>query len=501
MKYAAAALTVLTLLAGGTSCKDNFEQPPVVIPEGGIGNGDWDNPLTAYQAMLGTQIEGKSTVWVTGYIVGWIDTSAGNRVMFTTPAEIDTNMAIAMDPEETDPDKCVSVQLPSGSVRSALNLSANPGNKGKMVTIKGTTGERYCGIYGVKSVSAFNWGDKGIYEEPIEPVVPVGQLYCDFDKSSEIGYYTDRGWTNAMERGALSGWYIRSYSGNNYATVSATNGTQFGGPYVNWLITPPVDMDQMETKTLTFRTQGAYGHDDSSLEVYALTTNDQANTVAVKLDAAICTPNPDGATPVYSDWKGSGKVDLSQFTGIIYIGFKYTAAKGGMGFCSTYCVDDVNVGDAPTEDVVDPSEQVKYRKATAVESGKEYLIVSDGKVAAPLTGNYGYISVRSAEETDGVITMNNNECSFTFTSSGEGFTICQSDGRYLLLTGTYNSFNVSADRDAEGTVFTVAPQTDGTFIITNVLKNKSIQFSTQFGNFGCYADKTGNYPVLYQRID
>ena len=500
-KYALMALTAMSVLTVGTSCKNDFEQPPIVIPEGGIGNGDWDNPLTAYQAQLGTEVEGKSTVWVTGYIVGWIDTSAGNKIMFTTPAEVDTNIAIAMTPDETDPDNCASVQLPSGAVRTALNLASHPDNQGKLVTIKGTTGDKYCGVYGVKSVSAYNWGDKGIYEEPIEPVVPVGQLYCNFDKSGEIGYYTDRGWTNAMERGALSGWYLRSFDNNNYATVSATNGTQFGGPYINWLITPPVDMDMMETKTLTFRTQGAYGHDDSKLEIFVLTSNDPSKGNPVQLEAEICTPNPDGASPVYSDWKQSGTVDLSQFTGIIYIGFKYTAEKGGMGYCSTYCVDDINIGDAPTEEVVDPSLAVTYRKATSVTAGKEYIMVAAGKVAVPLSKNYGYLSVQDVTEENGEIKVNNGDLSFTFVADGTDFKIQQPDGRYLYLTGTYNSFNVSAEASEAGTTFSVAPQSDGTFIITNLLMNKTIQFSQSFNSFGCYSDKGGDYPTLYEKID
>ena len=52
------------------------------------------------------------------------------------------------------------MQLPSGAVRSALNLAGNPGNLGKQVTLKGNI-EKYFGVAGFKSTSAYTWGPKG----------------------------------------------------------------------------------------------------------------------------------------------------------------------------------------------------------------------------------------------------------------------------------------------------------------------------------------------------
>lgn len=353
-KTATYVLMLLAMLTGLASCTGDYAQPPVVLPEGGIGNGDWDKPMTAYQAHLGSTIEGRTNVWVTGYIVGWIDVNISNvlkaeTAKFTVPAGVNTNILIAATPDEDNWEKCVPVQLPSGGVRDALNLASHPDNLGRQVTLKGQTGSKYCSAYGVRSVVDFNWGAEGKYEEPIEPVKPEAQLYCDFEKG-DMAYYTERGWGNISTQGGLSGWYTRDFQGNTYATVSATGGNQFGGPYVEWLVTPPVNMDAMAVKTLTFRTQGAYGHDGCSLKVYVLDSDNPAKAKATELtEAQICTPQPDGASPVYSDWKDSGRVDISAFSGTVYIGFCYTAENGGKGFCSTYCVDDINIGDAPTK--------------------------------------------------------------------------------------------------------------------------------------------------------
>jgi len=206
-KYIAAAATFAALTL--TACTGDYAQPPVPVPEGGIesiGNGDWDKPLSIYQARIGsivtetvvsedtgeTYSHERPESWVTGYIVGWIDIDVSNvmkeeTARFDLPSTVVTNIIMAADPDETDWTKCISVQLPSGKVRSALNLKDNPGNKGREVTIYGTTGEKYCSVYGVRSVSDFNFGPVGKEpkpEPPTGPVVPDGKL--TFRKAASI---------------------------------------------------------------------------------------------------------------------------------------------------------------------------------------------------------------------------------------------------------------------------------------------------------------------------
>lgn len=172
------SMLVLMALSLG-SCNDDLSQPPVNLPEGGVGTGEWDNPMTAYQASLGSINEKLGeVVWVRGYIVGFVDTNVGNvlkdeTAAFTVPATVKTNILIAMDPKERDWTKCVPVQLPSGDVRNALNLGDHPENQGKEVCIYGQTGSKYCSAYGVRSVSDFNWGKEGIEPDP-NFVLPMG---------------------------------------------------------------------------------------------------------------------------------------------------------------------------------------------------------------------------------------------------------------------------------------------------------------------------------------
>ena len=103
--------------------------------------------------------------WITGYIVGWADMSSvyyinAETSRFTVPATANTNMLIAATPDVTDYTKCLGIQLPSGTVRDALNLQSNPGNLGKKVTLYGDIC-KYSGVPGMRNASKYVLGDGG----------------------------------------------------------------------------------------------------------------------------------------------------------------------------------------------------------------------------------------------------------------------------------------------------------------------------------------------------
>lgn len=141
-----------------------------------------------------------------------------------------------------------------------------------------------------------------------------------------------------------------------------------------------------------------------------------------------------------------------------------------------------------------------YKKATSVETGMTYIMVANNegalKMATNVTGNYGYLQVEGVTEVNGEVSYANNSGEFTFTNTDNGYTIKQADSRYLYQTGTYNSFNVTAE-PTEGELWTVEPQGDGTFKITNINVQKFIQFDPQYTSYGSYSDQRGILPSLY----
>jgi hypothetical protein len=54
-----------------------------------------------------------------------------------------------------DKDACLSVQLPSGSLRNALNLVDNPDLLGRKICLKGDIVEAYYGIPGIKNLTEY----------------------------------------------------------------------------------------------------------------------------------------------------------------------------------------------------------------------------------------------------------------------------------------------------------------------------------------------------------
>nr|WP_033541281.1 DUF6359 domain-containing protein [Planococcus sp. CAU13] len=101
---------------------------------------------------------------VNGYIVG--AAVSGTNYDQEAPFSIATNIGLADSPDETDPAKILPVQLPSGAVRTGLNLVDNPANFKAEVNITGTL-SAYFSVPGLRNASAFEIISGG--EEPPAP--------------------------------------------------------------------------------------------------------------------------------------------------------------------------------------------------------------------------------------------------------------------------------------------------------------------------------------------
>ena len=140
-----------------------------------------------------------------------------------------------------------------------------------------------------------------------------------------------------------------------------------------------------------------------------------------------------------------------------------------------------------------------FEKVTEFAAG-QYLIHADGFAATALgeTLNYGYLP-QFAVAANGNFIETNAFYAFTFTAVEGGYTIQDTFGRYVYMTGSYDSFNVAAEMPAEGAVWTVAiDETTGEATITNVAKSKYIQYSSQYKSYGSYVDAKGTKPSLYK---
>ena len=168
------------------------------------GQGTLESPFTADDVIT---LNGSKTgtYYVEAYIVGQIaGKSLTDNAEFTAPFSgstnddgsvnpYNTNLLIASAAGATDVAKCVPVQLPSGALRSGLNLVENPDMLGQKILIYGSL-EKYFGAPGIKSPSYALVGDKkfGIdpsveQKEPEAKVVTV-QEFIDAPESTEVYY-------------------------------------------------------------------------------------------------------------------------------------------------------------------------------------------------------------------------------------------------------------------------------------------------------------------------
>ena len=125
------------------------------------------------------------TATVEGYIVGSTVSGSGGKATYSHTAPFTftaagTNLAIADSPTETNPSKILPVQLPSGSVRTELNLKDHPENLGKKIQITGTLGA-YFSVPGLQSAKGFTFIEEtnptkvqAVSATPKEGMVPQG---------------------------------------------------------------------------------------------------------------------------------------------------------------------------------------------------------------------------------------------------------------------------------------------------------------------------------------
>lgn len=297
--------------------------------------GQQEDPYTVAEA-IAEQGTGKAG-WVEGYIVGSVkagvtDIDSNDDIIWGADAEMDNTLVIASDTNVKDINQCLVLTLPQGSsLRANGNLVDNPGNYLKVIKVTGTF-DSYLGTNGLLN----NNGSASDYEiEDVTPGTTPAEAVTKIDETFNNSTNIPTGWTELKVKGNKA-WYIASFSGNNYASMTGYKGT---APFESWLITPAINASQLAEKVMSFESQvNGYGSTTSKLEVYVLTSDDPSTATLTKLNPTLPTAPDSG----YSSWVSSGSIDLSSFSGIIYIGFCYSATTDAN--YATWCIDNVLVG-------------------------------------------------------------------------------------------------------------------------------------------------------------
>ncbi|MDD5507689.1 MAG: DUF5689 domain-containing protein [Bacteroidales bacterium] len=165
----------------------------------------------------------------------------------------------------------------------------------------------------------------------------VTSINEDFETQSNDMDISLSGWLNEATIGSRL-WRAKEFDSNVYA-----QGTSFNSNEENecWLITPPIDLDAMNNPKLTFESAQAYWTHDG-LSVWISTDFNGVNIVGATWTELNCILA--GQTDPEHGWIFSGVIDLSDFSGNAYVGFKYHG-NGNTGLTSSYRVDNVKLYD------------------------------------------------------------------------------------------------------------------------------------------------------------
>ena len=127
-----------------------------------VGDGTEANPYSVQDVKkLNNSLGSTTKYWVSGYILGTITKGDGTNITeatLTSPFTANSNIVLADAAGETDLTKMIGVQLPSGLVRTALNLVDNATNLGESVKVYGNLQGYFSGTPGVINTSDYRIG-------------------------------------------------------------------------------------------------------------------------------------------------------------------------------------------------------------------------------------------------------------------------------------------------------------------------------------------------------
>lgn len=276
-----------------------LDEPSTDPGNGGEGDGTSAKPYSVAQAKLK---QGETGKWVTGYIVGFINTSSSPYTYtYSASGAIASNLLLADSPTETADGNCVPVQLSYGTdPRTALNLLDNPAKLGTQVSVQGSL-EAYFSVPGIKSLTAYALGGTGTGGSDPDPE-PGTTIYSE-TFATGLG-----GFTGVSVSGAQV-WEHKTYSGSGYANMSGFADSR-SNANEDWLISPAINLSAVSAATVSFK------HAINKGLVANLTTNHtlwvSTNYTSGAPSTATWNQVPITTYPTGADWTfvSSGNISL-----------------------------------------------------------------------------------------------------------------------------------------------------------------------------------------------
>ena len=159
-----------------------------------------------------------------------------------------------------------------------------------------------------------------------------------FDNVVDNSNFDYAGWVNYAEVGGEL-WTEQFYSGNGYVEFS---GFRTGDDVnIGWLVTPAFDLTGVNSAYINFKLAQHHLDDEenNTLEVFVSTDFDGSDVLAANWDKInVTVPGEDVSWYAFQD---VGLVDVSSYSGNLYVAFKYIGSGNDTSLDGGYFVDDV----------------------------------------------------------------------------------------------------------------------------------------------------------------
>jgi len=169
-------------------------------------------------------------------------------------------------------------------------------------------------------------------------VPPITPAVASESFSRAEGSFNFDGWVNFAEAGTKT-WFKNAFRGNDYIEFSSFGSGQASN--IGWAIMPKVNIDQTASKKMIF--QSAQHHATSpanKIEVLVSEDFDGTNVLAATW-TSLPFKLPTYTNATNYDFVNSGAVDLSAYSGEIYIAFRATG--NGSTLTGGFQIDNIKL--------------------------------------------------------------------------------------------------------------------------------------------------------------
>lgn len=184
-----------------------------------------------------------------------------------------------------------------------------------------------------------NGNGLGDYCDPLHPKSNFEKVLDEkFDDAVDGTWFNYTGWVNYNEVGSEY-WTEQVYNGNGYAEFTAYR--TYDDVNIGWLVTPAFDLTSSTSAYIHFKLAQHHisNEQNNTLEVFVSSDFDGSNVTAAtwtKLNVAI-----PGQSASWYAFQDSGLIDVSDYSGKVYLAFKYTGSGTNTDLDGGYLVDDL----------------------------------------------------------------------------------------------------------------------------------------------------------------